>query len=149
MDPTPGSVRRTGVGSVLVASLVSPDTDGDGLDDDWERSFFDSLQGGPDDDPDADGITSLQELIAGTLPDSAGSTLRLRPRIGESGSSRVEWDGVFGRRYELIRIPEGANGTPQVIGAVDGTGASVVFEDLRVPGETAALYRVRVHRSSE
>lgn len=46
----------------------SPDTDDDGLRDSWEMEFFGSLDAQPGDDPDADGLTNLTELILGTHP---------------------------------------------------------------------------------
>jgi hypothetical protein len=66
-NPTPGM------------SLLSPDTDGDGLPDDWEITFgFDRLN--PIDaalDADGDGLTNLQEYQMGTNPRDRQSGLRL------------------------------------------------------------------------
>jgi len=45
------------------------DTDGDGLLDNWEREHFGSaVAGTPNEDPDFDDLTNLQEQSAGTLP---------------------------------------------------------------------------------
>lgn len=44
------------------------DTDGDGLEDGWERKFFGDLTQGPDDDFDNDGLTNGEELAAQLNP---------------------------------------------------------------------------------
>jgi hypothetical protein len=44
------------------------DTDGDLLSDGFECAFFGGLGTGPQDDPDGDGVSTLQELLDGTDP---------------------------------------------------------------------------------
>lgn len=44
------------------------DTGSDGLPDDWENQYFGNLNQGPNDDPDEDGLTNLQEYQHGTDP---------------------------------------------------------------------------------
>lgn len=44
------------------------DNDKDGLPDDWERRYFGSLQQNGLGDPDQDGVTNMQEYLAGTDP---------------------------------------------------------------------------------
>ncbi|MBK1834725.1 DUF7594 domain-containing protein [Roseibacillus ishigakijimensis] len=56
--------------------LSTPDTDGDGLPEGWERSFFngdETTQTGQD-DSDSDGHSNLLEYLAGTDPSDASST---------------------------------------------------------------------------
>jgi len=52
-------------------ALADPDTDSDGLPDWWEMKWFSSLNYGPGDDPDGDGLTNLQEYQYGTNPNNA------------------------------------------------------------------------------
>jgi len=144
VDPSRERGQDPGIGSTEVVPLTSPDRDRDGLDDDWELAFFGSTQGGAGDDLDGDGVTSLEELIAGTLPDSPQSTLRLRLRVAESGSVRMEWDSVFGRDYELFRMVGALDQPPQVIRMVEGSGDPVIYEELQPLDETLTLYGVRV-----
>jgi hypothetical protein len=53
------------------AASTPNDTDGDGLPDAWEKTYFGKLTYGPNDDPDGDGYTNAQEYAAGTNPNSA------------------------------------------------------------------------------
>ena len=53
--------------TVQAASAIT-DTDGDGLPDSWEMKYFGNLDQGPNDDPDGDGKTNLQEYQDGTDP---------------------------------------------------------------------------------
>ena len=57
-------VTATTSGSVI-------DTDGDGLDDVWETTFFGNLDQGAGGDPDVDGLTNLTEFNVGTAPNAA------------------------------------------------------------------------------
>lgn len=49
-------------------SGTAPDIDGDGLDDSWEFTELLSYTFGPNDDPDGDGISNMQEFNDGTDP---------------------------------------------------------------------------------
>lgn len=49
-------------------SGTEPDVDGDGLDNAWEFSELLSYTFGPNDDPDNDSFTNLQEFTNGTDP---------------------------------------------------------------------------------
>lgn len=53
------------------------DTDADGLDDNWERTYFGNLAQGPGGDFDSDGMSNLNEFRAGTNPADGSSSLRL------------------------------------------------------------------------
>jgi hypothetical protein len=55
----------------LEIPLELEDSDHDGLPDDFENTYFGSVpagEQGPDDDPDGDGLTNLEEYILGTSP---------------------------------------------------------------------------------
>src|SRR6266487_3159858 len=61
---------------VFVVRLGHPDTDGDGLDDDWEVAFFNDLSRDGNGDFDQDGQSDRAEFLAGTDPTNTGAVLR-------------------------------------------------------------------------
>ena len=61
-------VRISGVARGPDEFVFFADTDGDGLPDAWELKYFGSLALGPDDDPDHDNYTNLQEYLGGSNP---------------------------------------------------------------------------------
>jgi Bacterial Ig domain/IPT/TIG domain len=65
----PVVVTANGAASVGVTYTVGPvDSDADGLPDLWELQYFGNLLQGPNDDPDGDGATNLQEFNQGRNP---------------------------------------------------------------------------------
>ena len=90
----------------------SVDTDGNGLPDWWEQQFFGHLTGtDPNADPDHDGASNLAEFLAGTNPTNYNSALRLAAlRAASTNGVVLEWPGVAGRYYRLLRatnLPDG------------------------------------------
>jgi predicted phosphodiesterase len=105
------SLTNTGQNSQALEGLqlqlaVPADADMDGLHDDWEARYgLDTRSGlgddGPDGDPDKDGMTNLQEQLAGTDPLDAQSTLRLVCGRLDNGAVWLTWPAVAGRKYVL------------------------------------------------
>ena len=104
----------TGGGLNLAHSV---DTDGNGLPDWWEQQFFGHLTGtDPNADPDHDGASNLAEFLAGTNPTNFNSALRLTalPAAGTNGVV-LEWPGVAGRYYRLLRATNLLNGFDSLV----------------------------------
>jgi len=92
-------------------NILGTDADGDGLDDDVERTIIDAepddgfrtlLDVEPDDDFDGDGLSNLAEEIAGTSAADASSVLAIAA-AGESpgGGFELRWHSVAGRTYAV------------------------------------------------
>jgi hypothetical protein len=88
------------------------DTDSNGLPDWWEQQYFGHLTGtAPSADPDHDGASNLAEFLAGTNPTNYNSALRLTAlRAAGTNGVVLEWPGVAGRYYRLLRATNLLNG---------------------------------------
>jgi hypothetical protein len=87
---------------VFVATLSMPDSDGDGMDDDFEITYFGDLSRDGSADYDGDGQTDYQEFLAGTNPRNDASILRAIT-VATAGASpkQVIWSAVPGRTYAV------------------------------------------------
>lgn len=97
---------KTGIPS---SGTPNADSDGDGMPDDWERSYG-LLVGGNDAnlDADGDGFTNIQEFQLGTRPDSPTSFFKaeLSPVSATPGSYRLTWNSVAGKAYVIEWSPD-------------------------------------------
>lgn len=90
--PTPGQPN----GSVPV------DGNNDGLPDAWQTQYFGSVtspDAAPAADPDHDGMTNLQEFLAGTNPSDAASELSLQ--VVRSGSLTLSFSAMAEKSYTI------------------------------------------------
>jgi len=85
---------------VFVATLSLPDSDGDGMDDDFEITYFGNLERNGAGDMDNDGHTDQEEFLAGTNPTDNTSILRV-VSISAPGSTarQLVWSSTPGRTY--------------------------------------------------
>ncbi len=83
-------------------ACFTPDTDEDGLPDEWERAYWGDLRYGPDDDPDQDGNAVRAELELGTDPHQA-DVLRIDPAESAPASPRLTVWNNTGARCALER----------------------------------------------
>ncbi|VGO12931.1 hypothetical protein PDESU_01485 [Pontiella desulfatans] len=87
------------------------DNDGDGLDDNWETTYFMSTNhpgGNPDEDYDLDGQSNLEEFISGTNPTNEGSRFGIALATAATNGSThfvISWDAANDRIYDVLWAP--------------------------------------------
>lgn len=84
---------------------LGEDADGDGLPDAWQRALRQALGDtaltGPNDDADGDGLSNLQEYLAGTYAFDAQDGFRLEI-IGKNGNNPIlQFLAIRGRSYSF------------------------------------------------
>lgn len=80
------------------------DSNADGLPDPWQILYFGSISNpdaAPDADPDHDGLTNMQEYLAGTNPTDPTSNLNLRLARPVTDSFSIQFNAVAGKTYTL------------------------------------------------
>jgi len=83
-----------------VAPAQVPAASGDRMSPVWQ-SLYGAQGVDPDADPDGDGLSNLQEAIAGTDPFNAGSAPRMSMFVVTNNTAQVRILGALGKHYEL------------------------------------------------
>ena len=133
-----------------VASGV--DTDGDGIADAFEWSYFGGLAPTATSDSDGDGISDLQEYLNGTAPNSPTSGLRITAFSTTSNgtSSSITWTSTAARLYKIETTSDliAAPWTPDPnfgISFAPDPGVQTTRNPVAAAG-TKRFYRVRAVR---
>lgn len=123
------------------------DSDGNGLPDVWERAYFNRIGIDPRGDPDLDGVSTLDEFLAGTNPLLGSSLFRFitTSRL-QSGAVVLEWASLPGKSYSIDRASE-IQGPFQDLGVtINGSGgASTTYQDDSASQRPVSFYRVRLN----
>jgi alpha-D-xyloside xylohydrolase len=123
-----------------------PDSVGDGISDSWRLTYFGSAAttnsaSCAQCDPDGDGMTNLQEYLAGTDPTKANSVLRIISLDG--GARMIVWNSAPGKNYRVLATANLATGFVPVSGTVPSAGTTTSFTDPG-PVTTNKFYRVQL-----
>jgi hypothetical protein len=128
-----------------VENLV-PDTEGDGLPDYWEvANGFDPIVADSLADPDADGMSNLDEYRAGTNPRDAASVVKLRVRWDE-GAVLLSFDTKPGRAYEVVIRDELGSGDWTTLREFPASGAGSETIVLFPFSKNTQFYRLVVRQ---
>jgi Astacin (Peptidase family M12A) len=136
----------TGDTSPFSAPFTVPafvDGDHDSMPDNWELNH--GLNTGVNDataDKDGDGMTNIQEYMAGTDPNSATSLFRVSSIVPNSGSYQIGFQSVLGKTYRLEYRDDLATGSWNTLtDQIFGTGATIQIVDPSAAGLTKRFYR--------
>lgn len=131
--------------SVLVLSrsaLPSLDSDGDGLLNGWEQTYFgDPISAVATADNDLDGMNNLQEQAADTNPNQAGSVLKFTDIQIGNGNVTLNWIGGQSAR-QVIQQATAVNGSWTSI--FTNQPPTAISNSIVVPAATASFFRIQV-----
>ena len=128
-------------------TFQADDYDQDGMPDTWEMAAFGSLTQTANGDSDGDGMTNLQEFLAGTNPTDAASRLTATlSRPSAAAPFTLAWPSVPGKTYTLLYQAAlgGAWQTLTTVPAAVAPATSTSYSDATSAGLTQRFYKVQV-----
>jgi 1,4-alpha-glucan branching enzyme len=145
--PVSGGAGNVSVGpySVLVmsrAALPDLDSDGDGLLNGWEQTYFgDAVSASATGDNDNDGMNNLQEQLADTAPNSASSMLRFTDIQVAGANLTLQWQGGQSAR-QIIQESASLHGAWSPI--FTNQPPTAVTNSIVIPVTTQRFYRIQI-----
>lgn len=149
--------------STRIDLTLGVDANHDGLPDAWQQLLLDMLGSGtltgPNDDPDHDGISNLNEYLAGTYAWVPQDGLKLSLVHHTGQNPVIQFYGTAGQTYSVqgttnlvtwsdmsIRVPAGDTNAPAGVDYLNPTAQPLEAEVVTPLGAPKAFFfRVRVH----
>ena len=125
---------------LIIHGVIQPDTDRDGLADDWEESHFGHLSENPTGDTDNDGQSNMIEQILGQDPTVSNLALQLDLSRWSPTMARVSWPSRQGQRYQIESFSN-FEGPDSLLNTIDGKDFETEYFHSH-EGPSQQFYRV-------
>lgn len=132
----------------LTSDPSNPDSDSDGLPDNWENSYFASLAQNGNGDFDGDGFTNLEEYSSSTNPADRNSRLQIPSQAVSGNNFIINWQSISGIVYQVEYSADMT--TWNFVSTVQANGPSTsLVDDGSATGSSPAVvprrfYRIRI-----
>lgn len=129
----------------LQVTLPFVDTDSNGLDDNWEMTYFGHLGVDPNADLDHDGMKNSAEFKAGTNPNDAKSLfafVHIQP--DPLGGIAIRWSSVALKTYTVQRSSDLLIGFSNLQTSLAATPGTNYLHDASATNASPYYYRIRV-----
>jgi hypothetical protein len=136
--------NAAGINSIVVTYGTNSYA-GDGIPDYWALQYgFNPLDPSvANADPDGDGLSNLQEFLAGTDPTNSASIMRITSITRVGNVNTITWDSVNGKTYHL-QSTDTLTGTFADVGGPDITASGPSTSTTDTTAVVGRFYRVRL-----